>query len=183
MVHNILPLVWISWMYYKIWDRVWWGLQNVWIQRGARTWSSDGLREVRNVRNHNRGLWWFFGGGSVLSSGCRLVKCSWFRLITQAGKLLYYFSILFASPIHVFAFLLLYATGMFSFIALFLKVLIHSKRSCFLVLLVIVVIALLLFIYVSMQIIILVGEHWNYGGIISFFISFFNWWSYSTTRN
>ena len=112
-------------------------------------------------------LWWWCCVGQWLLPGevflILVDNSSWVAIIL-------FQRILFASPIHAFAFLLLYATGMFSLIALFLKVLIHSKRSCFLVLLVIIVIALLLFIYVSMQIIILVGEHWNYGGIISFFI-------------
>ena len=78
-----------------------------------------------------------------------------------------------ASPIHAIASLLLYATGIFCsivFVALFLKALIHPKRRCLLIFLVIVVIALLLFIYVSMQIIRFVGE--CYGGVTSFIMSF-----------
>ena len=87
----------------------------------------------------------------------------------------YYIILAFiASPIHAFAFLSLYATGigcLTVFVALFLKALIHPKRRCLLIFHVIVVIALLLFIYVSMQIVRFVGEYRNYGGIISSFIA------------
>ena len=83
----------------------------------------------------------------------------------------YYIILAFiASPIRAFAFLTLYAIGivcLIVFVALFLKALIHPKRRYLLIFHVIVVIVLLLFIYVSMQIITLIGEHHNYGGIIS----------------
>lgn len=85
---------------------------------------------------------------------------------------LYYIILAFiASPLHALAFLTLYVVGIISFIvfvAFFLKALFHPRRRCLIVFLFIVFIALLLFVYVSMQIIILVGEHHYYGGVISF---------------
>lgn len=76
-----------------------------------------------------------------------------------------------ASPIHACSILFLYAAGLFClvvFITSFFKAFSHPKRGCLLVSIIIVVIVLLLFIFVFIQIITLVGEHRNSGGILSF---------------
>ena len=76
-----------------------------------------------------------------------------------------------ASPIHACSIIFLYAAGLFClvvFITSFFKAFSHPKRGCLLVSIIIVIIVLLLFIFVFIQIITLVGEHRNSGGILSF---------------